>query len=98
MCQECNHLCRDRTSRSACGYLDCQTLGLIESEQIVTTDGQPTTGFYWGAIGRRDVASALVCALEADGNGSVGQVEDDRRRMNRGTFRMKPAITFDEDL
>ncbi|MAT76410.1 hypothetical protein CMK14_14845 [Candidatus Poribacteria bacterium] len=80
--------------------------GIIDSERMVTTDGQPVTGFYWGAIDRRDVASALVCALEAD---SIGyecfyvmatpggyRATDVARTEER--LGWKPTITFDEDL
>ncbi len=38
--------------------------GIIDAERMVTTDGHPVTGHSWGHIDRRDVASALVCALE----------------------------------
>jgi nucleoside-diphosphate-sugar epimerase len=42
---------------------------IIDAERMVTTDGQPVTGFSWGTIDCRDVAGALVSALEADGIG-----------------------------
>ena len=38
---------------------------IIDAERMVTTDGEPVTSFSWGTIDCRDVASSLVCALEA---------------------------------
>lgn len=38
---------------------------IIDAERMVTTDGTPVTGCSWGTIDCRDVASCLVCALEA---------------------------------
>ena len=38
---------------------------IIDAERMVTNDGHPVTDYWWGHIDRRDVASALVCALEA---------------------------------
>ena len=38
--------------------------GIIDSDKMVTTDGHPVNDFYYGTIDRRDVASALKCALE----------------------------------
>ena len=34
--------------------------GIIDSERMVTTDGASVTGFYFGSIDRRDVASAAL--------------------------------------
>jgi len=39
---------------------------IIDADRMVTTDGKPVTGYSWRTIDRRDVASALVCALEAE--------------------------------
>lgn len=39
--------------------------GIIDAVRMVTTDGKPVTGHYFGSIDRGDVAAALVCALEA---------------------------------
>ena len=39
--------------------------GIIDSDKMVTTDGHPVSGYYFGTIDRRDVASALKCALQA---------------------------------
>lgn len=41
--------------------------GIIDADRMVDTDGRPVEGFHWGHIDRRDVASALACALEASG-------------------------------
>ena len=41
--------------------------GIIDSDEMVTTDGHPVNGFYYGSIDRRDVASALKCALDGTG-------------------------------
>lgn len=40
---------------------------IIDVDRMVYTDGKPVTGIGWGSIDRRDVASALVCALETPG-------------------------------
>lgn len=37
---------------------------ILDPERMVYTDGKKVEGFGWGSIDRRDVASALVCALE----------------------------------
>lgn len=39
--------------------------GIVDSQRMVTTDGNPVEKHYFGSIDRRDVASALVRALEA---------------------------------
>ena len=39
--------------------------GIIDSDKMITTDGHPVNGYYFGTIDRRDVAPALQCALEA---------------------------------
>ncbi len=39
--------------------------GIIDSDKMITTDGHPVNGYYFGTIDRRDVAFALQCALEA---------------------------------
>jgi nucleoside-diphosphate-sugar epimerase len=41
--------------------------GIIDADRMVTTDGSPVTGFGWGTIDHRDVASALVRAVETPG-------------------------------
>jgi nucleoside-diphosphate-sugar epimerase len=38
--------------------------GIIDADAMVTTDGRPVTDIGWGTIDRRDVAGALVSALE----------------------------------
>lgn len=80
--------------------------GIIDAETMVTTDGSPVTGTHWGHIDRRDVASALVCALEASdityecfyvmatpGGYKVTDVARTEKRLG-----WKPARTFDADL
>ncbi len=78
--------------------------GIIDTEKMVTTDGSTIDGFYWGAIDRSDVASALVCALEAENIGYEsfylmatpgGSLATDvaYTEMRLG---WKPLITFDE--
>ena len=39
---------------------------ILDAERMVTTDGHPVNGYSWGTIDCRDVASSLVCALDAD--------------------------------
>ena len=39
--------------------------GIIDADRMVTTDGNPVRGYSYGTIDRRDVASALQCALHA---------------------------------
>ena len=80
--------------------------GIIDRERMVTTDGTPVTGFSWGSIDRRDVASALVCALELDDLGydcfHVTATPGGRRATDvaRTEERLgwKPRFTFDADL
>jgi len=80
--------------------------GIIDSERMVTTDGRPVTGYSWGTIDRRDVASALVCALEAEGIGyecfhvtaTPGGYEATDSARSEARLAWKPTITFDEDL
>jgi nucleoside-diphosphate-sugar epimerase len=80
--------------------------GIIDADTMVTTDGSPVTGTHWGHIDRRDVASALVCALEAPdityecfyvmatpGGYKVTDVARTEARLG-----WKPARTFDADL
>ena len=80
--------------------------GIIDAERMVTTDGQGVSGHSWGHIDRRDVASALVCALETDNieyecfyvmatPGGYKAVDVARTEERLG---WKPAITFDADL
>ncbi len=80
--------------------------GIIDSQRMVTTDWKPVTGVGWGTIDRRDVASALVCALEADDigyecfhitatPGGYRAVDVARTEQRLG---WKPTVTFDADL
>ncbi|MEE3257915.1 MAG: NAD(P)-dependent oxidoreductase [Candidatus Latescibacterota bacterium] len=80
--------------------------GIIDAERMVTTDGHAVTGHSWGHIDRRDVASALVCALGTDSieyecfyvmatPGGYKAVDVARTEKRLG---WKPAITFDADL
>ena len=79
---------------------------IIDSELMVTANGKTFTDYDWGLIDRRDVASALVCALEAEdigyecfyvmatpGGYKVADVARTEKRLG-----WKPAITFDADL
>lgn len=80
--------------------------GIIDAEKMVTTDGSTIKGFYWGAIDRRDVASALVCALEVEDidyecfyvmatPGGFLATDVAYTEMRLG---WKPSITFDESF
>ena len=77
--------------------------GIIDSERMLTTDGRPVRGLNWGTIDRRDVASALVCALEAEDIGyecfHITATPEGYRRCDvaRSEERLgwKPEITFD---
>ena len=80
--------------------------GIIDSERMVTTDGASVTGFYFGSIDRRDVASALVCALEADDIGyecfyvmaTSGGYEATDTARTKERLGWKPQFPFDADL
>lgn len=80
--------------------------GIIDSERMVTTDGTPVTGYSWGTIDRRDVASSLVCAMEAEDIGyecfhvtaTPGGYRATDSARSEARLGWKPAITFDEDL
>jgi len=80
--------------------------GIIDSERMVTTDGAPVTSFYFGSIDRRDVASSLVCALEADGIGyecfyvmaTPGGYEATDTARTEERLGWKPQFMFDADL
>ena len=80
--------------------------GIIDCERMVTTDGAPVTGFYFGSIDRRDVASALVCALEADDIGyecfyvmaTPGGYEATDTARTEERLGWKPQYPFDADL
>jgi len=79
---------------------------IIDSKTMLTTDGTIVENYSWGAIDRHDVASALVCALEASDIGyecfyvmatSGGYRATDVARTEE-RLGWKPAITFDADL
>lgn len=38
---------------------------IMDAERMVTNDGSPVSGYSYGSIDRRDVARALLCALNA---------------------------------
>ena len=80
--------------------------GIIDSDKMVTTDGNHVDGFYYGSIDRRDVASSLKCALETSdigydcfyifatpGGYKKGDVARTERRLG-----WEPAYKFDADL
>ena len=80
--------------------------GIIDSELMVVANGRTFTDYYWGAIDRRDVASALVCALEAEDIGyecfyvmatPAGYKAADVAR-TEDRLGWKPEITFDADI
>lgn len=79
---------------------------IIDAERLVTTDGKPVTSYSWRTIDRRDVASSLVCALEAEGIGhecfyvmaSPGGYRATDAARTEERLGWKPAITFDADL
>ena len=99
-------LCRNFHEQHGMSIAVIRPWGIIDTERMVTTDGSPVTKFYWGSIDRRDVASSLVCALEAEDiayecfyvMASTGgyRLTDTARTEER--LGWKPAITFDEDL
>jgi nucleoside-diphosphate-sugar epimerase len=80
--------------------------GIIDSERMVTTDGKAVTGYDFGTIDRRDVASALVCALEAEDIGyecfylmaTPGGYKATDVAWTEARLGWKPAIAFDADL
>ena len=80
--------------------------GIIDSERMVTTDGHKVSRFHWGTIDRRDVAAALVCALEAEDIGyecfhvtaTPGGYRATDVAKTEKRLGWKPKITFDEDL
>lgn len=79
---------------------------IIDAETMVTTDGSPVKGFSWGSIDRRDVASALVCALEAPDltyecfyvMATPGGYKATDVARTEARLGWKPARTFDADL
>ena len=80
--------------------------GIIDSDKMVTTDGHPVNGYYYGTIDRRDVASALKCALEAPDIGydcfyifatSGGYKKGDVARTEK-LLGWEPAYRFNADL
>ena len=80
--------------------------GIIDAEKMITTDGHAVEGHSWGHIDRRDVASALVCALEADDIGyecfyvmaTPGGYKAVDAARTEERLGWKPAITFPADL
>ena len=80
--------------------------GIIDSERMVDTDGKTVTRISWKMIDRRDVASALVCALEAEDIGyecfyvtaTPGGYKGTDVAKTEERLAWKPAITFDADL
>ena len=80
--------------------------GIIDSDEMVTTDGHPVNDFYYGTIDRRDVASALKCALDAPDIGydcfyifatPGGYKKGDVARTER-LLGWEPVYRFDADL
>ena len=80
--------------------------GIIDSDKMVTTDGNHVDGFYYGSIDRRDVASSLKCALETPDIGydcfyifatPGGYKKGDVARTER-MLGWEPAYKFDADL
>ena len=80
--------------------------GIIDSERMVANNGKTVTGYDWGTIDRRDVASALVCALEAEDIGyecfyvmaTPGGYKAADVARTEERLGWKPRITFDADL
>ncbi|NKB66255.1 MAG: NAD-dependent epimerase/dehydratase family protein [Candidatus Latescibacteria bacterium] len=80
--------------------------GIIDSERMVTTDGKTIARISWEMIDRRDVASALVCALEAEDIGyecfyvtaTPGGYKATDVAKTEARLGWKPAFTFDVDL
>ena len=81
-------------------------LSIIDSKTMLTTDGTIVENYSWGAIDRHDVASALVCALEASDIGyecfyvmaTPGGYRATDVARTEERLGWKPAITFDADL
>lgn len=79
---------------------------IIDAERMLDTDGQTITGFSCGSIDRRDVASALVCALEAEAIGyecfyimaTPGGYRATDVARTEERLGWKPKMTFDTDL
>ncbi|HIA68969.1 TPA: NAD(P)-dependent oxidoreductase [Candidatus Poribacteria bacterium] len=79
---------------------------IIDSKTMLTTDGTIVENYSWGAIDRHDVASALVCALEASDIGyecfyvmaTPGGYRATDVARTEERLGWKPAITFDADL
>ena len=79
---------------------------IIDAPEQVNTDGKPVTSHSWRTIDRRDVASCLVAALEAQDIGyecfyamaspGAHRATDVARTEQR--LGWKPALVFDEDL
>ena len=80
--------------------------GIIDSERMVTTDGKAVTEHYFGSIDRRDVASAAVCALEAENIGyecfylmaTPGGYKATDVAWTEMRLGWKPEFTFDADF
>lgn len=79
---------------------------IIDAERMVSTDGSPVQGYSFGTIDRRDVASALLCALNipditydcfyvfaTKGGYEKGDVARTEARLG-----WKPACRFEADL
>ena len=80
--------------------------GIIDSERMVATDGKPVKGHAWGSIDRRDVASALVGALEAPDityerfyiTATPGGYEANDVARTEQRLGWEPEFRFDADL
>ena len=80
--------------------------GIIDAERMITTDGDAVEHFSWGTIDRHDVASALVCALEAEDIGyecfhitaTPGGYRKTDVAKTEKRLGWKPGVTFNEDF
>jgi nucleoside-diphosphate-sugar epimerase len=79
---------------------------IIDTDRMVSTDGSVVTGYTWGTIDRCEVASALVCALDAEDIGyecfytmaTPGGYEATDVAWTEKRLGWKPAITYDARL
>ncbi len=79
---------------------------IIDSQRMVRTDGKVVTDYSWGTIDRRDVASALVCALEAKDIGyecfylmaTPGGYKATDVAYTEERLGWRPEFTFDADF
>ena len=79
---------------------------IIDSDLMESKLGAPVTSHHWGNIDRRDVASALLCALEADDIGyecfyvmaTPGGYKATDVAYTEERLGWRPAITFDAGL